>query len=186
MSAEQQDGAGDPTPPGNGQPIVDPAAGEDCPPAEGSAAAPALSVEDLLDSLEQVTAERDEYLDALQRLQAEFENFRRRSHTESEQRIASGVARLAEALLPVLDACDAAAAQGLDDVAPIQSSLAVVLQKEGLERIETVGAAFDPNEHEAVMHEAGDGGEQVVVEELRSGYRWNGRTLRAAMVKVRT
>jgi molecular chaperone GrpE len=145
----------------------------------------ALTVEDLLETLEQVTAQRDEYLDSLQRLQAEFENFRRRSATESEQRIANGLARLAESLLPVLDGCDAAVQQGLAEVAPIQASLSVSLEKEGLERIPAVDVPFNPNEHEAVMHEAGDGGEQVVVEELRSGYRWKGRVLRAAMVKVR-
>ncbi len=144
-----------------------------------------LTVEDLIETLENVTAERDRYLDSLQRLQAEFENFRRRSASESEQRIASGVARLAEALLTVLDGCEAAVAQGHDQVAPIQSSLTVTLEKEGLERIPAVGSAFDPNEHEAVMHEAGEGDEQLVVEELRSGYRWKGRVLRAAMVKVR-
>ena len=124
---------------------------------------------------------RDQHL----RLQAEFENFRKRSATDSENRINAGLARLAEGLLPVLDGCDAAVAQGHQEVAPIQSSLSVALEKEGLERMSAVGAPFDPNEHEAVMHEAGDGGEQVVVEELRTGYRWKGRVLRAAMVKVR-
>ena len=67
-----------------------------------------LSVELIVESLERVTAERDDFRDSLQRLQAEFENFRRRSAQESEQRISAGVARLAEALLPILDACDAA------------------------------------------------------------------------------
>ena len=71
-----------------------------------------LSVELLLESLEGVTAERDDYRDSLQRLQADFENFRRRSSQESEQRISAGVSKLVEALLPVLDACDAAEAQG--------------------------------------------------------------------------
>ena len=157
--------------------------------AVDDAAAPSdertLTVEDLLETLEQVTVERDQHFDSLQRLQAEFENFRKRSAGENEQRIAVGLARLAESLLPVLDRCEAAVAQGLEQVTPIHNSLTVSLEKEGLERIAAVGAVFDPNEHEAVMHEPGDGGEQVVVEELRSGYRWKGRVLRAAMVKVR-
>ena len=102
-----------------------------------------------------------------------------------KQQIADGVSQLAEALLPVLDACDAAEAQGLEDVAPIKGSLETALQKYGLVRIEAVGAPFDPNQHEAVLHETGDGGEQVVVEELRPGYRWGQRVMRAAMVKVR-
>ncbi|MEC9269369.1 MAG: nucleotide exchange factor GrpE [Actinomycetota bacterium] len=144
-----------------------------------------LSVEELIEALERVTAERDDYRDSLQRLQAEFENFRRRRSGEMKQQIADGVSQLAEALLPVLDACDAAEAQGLEDVAPIKGSLETALQKYGLVRIEAVGAPFDPNQHEAVLHETGDGGEQVVVEELRPGYRWGQRVMRAAMVKVR-
>ena len=60
-----------------------------------------LSVEDLLESLEMVTAERDDFRDSLQRLQADFENFRRRSANEVDQRISQGVSRLAEALLPL-------------------------------------------------------------------------------------
>ena len=144
-----------------------------------------LSVEVLLESLEGVTAERDDFRDSLQRLQAEFENFRRRSSSETEQRISAGVSRLAEMLLPVLDACDAAAAQGLDEVSPIQSALETVLTNNGLFRIETLGAPFDPTHHEAMSFETGEGNEQVVVEELRPGYLWGGAVLRPAMVKVR-
>jgi len=144
-----------------------------------------LSVEILLESLEGVTAERDDFRDSLQRLQAEFENFRRRSSSETEQRISAGVSRLAEALLPVLDACDAAAAQGLQEVSPIQSALETVLINNGLTRIETLGARFDPTCHEAMSFETGEGNEQVVVEELRPGYLWSGSVLRPAMVKVR-
>ncbi len=167
-------------------PVEDALAESDGAPAGESPAEAPLTVEDLIETLEKVTTERDQYLESLQRLQAEFENFRKRSATESEQRIASGVARLAESLLTVLDGCEAAVAQGHDQVAPIHTSLTVTLKKEGLERIPAVGAPFDPNEHEAVMHETGQGDEQLVVEELRSGYRWKGRVLRAAMVKVRS
>ena len=144
-----------------------------------------VSVEDLVESLEQVNLERDELRESLQRLQADYENFRRRSINESNQRISAGLSRIAEALLPVLDACDAALTQGLTDVLPVQASLESVLQKEGLCRIEALGEVFDPNKHEAVMHESGDGGEQTVVEELRSGFWWGEKVLRAAMVKVR-
>ena len=144
-----------------------------------------VSVEDLVESLEQVNLERDELRESLQRLQADYENFRRRSINESNQRISAGLSRIAEALLPVLDACDAALTQGLTDVLPVQASLESILQKEGLCRIEALGEVFDPNKHEAVMHESGDGGEQIVVEELRSGFWWGEKVLRAAMVKVR-
>ena len=95
----------------------------------------AISVETLIESLEQVTAERDDLKDSIQRLQAEFENFRRRSAKELEQRVAVGVSGIAEALLPILDACDAADAQGLEDVAPIHSALVTALKNFGLVRI---------------------------------------------------
>ncbi len=62
--------------------------------------------------------------------------------------------------------------------------LVKTLGKEGLERIDPAGAAFDPNEADAVAHEDGDGG-PVVAEVLRPGYRWKGRVLRPAMVKVK-
>ncbi len=138
-----------------------------------------------VDPVAELRAERDEYLSALQRVQAEFDNYRKRTAAASKEMVASGTARIVEALLPVLDACDAAAGHGDESVDAICGQLLAVLVKEGLERIPSVGEAFDPEIHEAVLHEPGDGGEQTVVEELRAGYRWGGKVLRAAMVKVR-
>src|SRR5690606_40699141 len=89
-----------------------------------------------------------------------------------------------ESLLPVLDACDAALAQGADAVEPVLSALYGALSKEGLERIDPEGKPFDPNEAEAAVHEPGEGGEHVVAEVLRPGYRWRGQVLRPAMVKA--
>ena len=143
-----------------------------------------LSVEDLVESLETVTVERDDFRDSLQRLQAEFENFRRRSVKEVDQRVSQGISRLAEALLPVLDACDAACDQGIKEITPIRSALETVLASNGLTRIEALGVPFDPELHEAMSFEAGDSDEQIVVEELRAGYRWGELTLRPSMVKV--
>jgi molecular chaperone GrpE len=60
-----------------------------------------------------------------------------------------------------------------------------MLEREGLVRLTPAGEAFDPNQHDAVMHEEGDGGEAIVVETLRTGYQWKSRVLRPAMVKVR-
>ena len=137
------------------------------------------------DPVADLKAERDEYLSALQRLQAEFDNYRKRTVAASQEMAASGGARVVESLLPVLDACDAAAGHGDESVDAICGQLVSVLAKEGLDRIPSVGQAFDPEIHEAVVHEPGDGGEQIVVEELRAGYRWAGKVLRAAMVKVR-
>ena len=143
-----------------------------------------VSVEDLLDSLEEVTRERDEYLEQLQRLQAEFDNFRKRTMAATDERVAAGLGRLADALLPVLDACDAAVQAGEESVGAVGKQLLDVLGKEGLSRIDTVGQPFDPEVHEAVLHEAGDTAAPVVVDELRGGYVWGARVLRAAMVKV--
>ena len=86
-------------------------------------------------------------------------------------------------LLDALDTFELAVAhgQGFEQVHEI---LVKTLTKEGLERIDPAGATFDPNEADAVAHEDGDGG-PVVAEVLRPGYRWKGRVLRPAMVKVK-
>ena len=130
-------------------------------------------------------AERDEFREALLRVKAEFDNHRKRvARDEADQR-ERAAASLAEKLLVVLDACDAAISHGADDVEPIAKMLGELLEREGLVRLAPAGDPFDPNHHDAVMHEPGDGGEPVVVETLRTGYEWKGRVLRPAMVKVR-
>jgi molecular chaperone GrpE len=130
-------------------------------------------------------AERDEYRDTLLRVKAEFDNHRKRVAREEVELRERAAAALAEKLLVVLDACDAAIGHGATDVEPIAKVLGEVLEREGLVRLAPVGEPFDPNHHEAVMHEPGDGGEPVVVETLRTGYEWKGRVLRPAMVKVK-
>jgi molecular chaperone GrpE len=132
-----------------------------------------------------LVAERDEYLDALRRVKAEYENSKKRWDRERAE-VGSHAARsLAEQLLPVLDACEAAVGQGATDVDPVAKSLFEVLARQGLEQVRPDGQPFDPEHHEAVMFEQGDGGEQVVAETLRTGYAWKGQVLRAAMVRVR-
>lgn len=128
-------------------------------------------------------AERDDYLDQLQRAKAEFANARRRLDERAAVQKAQAAAGLVEKLLPVLDSCEIALGQGVEDIRPIRDALVEVLTSQGLERLEPAGEPFDPEQHEAVMYEAGEG-EQTVVETLRTGYRWNDRVLRAAMVKV--
>jgi molecular chaperone GrpE len=132
-----------------------------------------------------LAAERDEYLEALQRVKAEFDNFKRRTAKERSELTDRAKAALVEKILPVLDAFEAAANHGSNDVEPIHKTLLDVLEKEGLERMAPEDEPFDPNLHEAVMHESGDGGDTVVVESMRTGYLWKGNVLRAAMVKVR-
>lgn len=132
-----------------------------------------------------LAAERDDYRDTLLRLKAEFDNYRKRAareEAEVRERAASG---LVEKLLVVLDACDAAIGHGAADVEPIAKMLLDVLERDGLERLAPEGLAFDPTQHDAVLHEPGDGGDPVVSDVLRTGYAWKGRVLRPAMVKVR-
>lgn len=138
------------------------------------------------DQLDAVIAERDDYLDRLRRLQADFENYKKRSakeHTEAGKR---ATARLVDQLLPVLDSCDAAMVHGASGVEPVFAALLGALEKEGLERIDPLDQPFDPELHEAVLHEHGDGGQEpTVVEVLRPGYAWKANVVRAAMVKVK-
>jgi molecular chaperone GrpE len=131
-----------------------------------------------------VARERDDYLDALKRLQADFENYKKRilkQQTDHLERAAEG---LVEKLLPVLDTFDLAIAHGGEGLDQVHGQLISALEKEGLERIDPVGKPFDPNESDAVAHEPGDG-EPVVSEVMRTGYRFKGKLLRPAMVKVK-
>jgi molecular chaperone GrpE len=136
-------------------------------------------------SLEQVTKERDGYLDDTQRVAAEFANFRRQNDKRQIEMIEQAAASLAERLLPVLDACDGALAHGAADVEPIYNMLIATLEKSGLTVLRPLGDPFDPHRHEAVIHEEGEGDGPHVAEVLRTGYLWNGRVLRPALVKVR-
>ena len=133
-------------------------------------------------------AERDAYLADLQRVTAEFTNFRRQTVKRNTELVAQAAARLARQLLPVLDACEAAVSQGVEGIEAVQSQLLGVLTGEGLAVLGTVDEPFDPGLHEAVMSEDADEDgpdAPVVAEVLRTGYAWNGRVLRPAMVKVR-
>ena len=130
--------------------------------------------------------ERDEYLDALRRLQAEFENYKKRMVRQQTDTLERASQALVEKLLPVLDAVDLARSHGTsDDLEQVAGALLDVLGKEGLERIDPVGQPFDPNEQEAVQHEPGDGEDPVVATLFRAGWRWKGRVLRPAAVGVR-
>lgn len=150
-----------------------------------------LSVEQLIGDLETTTRQRDEYLEHVRRVQADFENYRKRIMKQQADAVESAAQSLIEELLPVLDACDGAVRHGADEVEPIYASLLGTLEKQGLERIDPVGETFDPTRHEAVMHEPADSGddagsgEPVVVDVMRAGYAWKSRLVRPAMVKVR-
>jgi molecular chaperone GrpE len=160
--------------------------------SEEEAAASELEAD--LARLSQLQSERDEYLDTLRRVQAEFENYRKRVIKEQTALVDRATGGLVEQLLPVLDSFelalknfDAAGGQDTESVRKgvelVYAELLGVLEKAGLSRVEAEGKPFDPNVHEAVMQEEGDG-EPVVTDVLRTGYTLKGRVLRPAMVKV--
>ncbi|MEP7047648.1 MAG: nucleotide exchange factor GrpE [Ilumatobacteraceae bacterium] len=167
------------TPPPSGEPVAESTETES---AEGGAATEPETVEPT--ELEVVTADRDEWMDRAQRIAADFENYRRRLTTQKVDDIDRATGRLAEALLPVLDACEAAFLQHPAEIEPLFNLMLSELKKQGLESMNLHEQPFDPHLADAVLHEPGDG-EPVVSEVLRSGYTWNGKVLRPAMVKVR-
>ena len=160
------------------------------------AAADALDAEELAaeaveGDLDRLLGERDEMRALAQQIQADFENYRKQALRRETTIVERASESLVEALLPVLDSFDAAVSQlppDTDDgvrkgVELVFAQLVAVLERAGLERIESDGTPFDPNEHEAVLHEEGDG-EPTVAATMRTGYRMKGRVLRPAMVKV--
>lgn len=153
--------------------------------AEAAAETAELVVEH---DIEVLLAERDSFRDIAQRLQADFENYRKRVAAQTADEVERATGRLAEGLLPVLDACEAAFVAHPIEIEPIFNLLLGEMKKLGLEGMNIAGTAFDPNLAEAVMREDGDGdenGDAVVVDVMRSGYTWKGRVLRPALVKVR-
>ena len=154
-------------------------------------------VEEDLDELSVLTRERNELRELAQRLQADFENFRKRSARQAEDNAARQAGSIVEALLPVLDALDLAQAHLLEAeevsadgqvVLQTRSLLIDTLVKQGLEVIAEPGAVFDPTVHESVVHVADDEGvlEAPIVDEvMRAGYGWRGQVLRPAMVRVK-
>ncbi|NDA76287.1 MAG: nucleotide exchange factor GrpE [Acidimicrobiia bacterium] len=146
------------------------------------------SVETSAVDIEKLLEERNQYLELAQRVQADFENYRKRVSAQTADDVDRATGRIAEALLPVLDACEAAFVAHPAEVEPLFNLLLGELKKQGLEAMNLHGQPFDPALAEAVMQEPADGdgdGTTVVVDVLRSGYTWKGRVLRAALVKVK-
>ena len=155
-----------------------------------------LSPEQLVQELERLKAENAELTDRLLRLAAEFENYKKRSRREMEQFKLMANEALVRELLPVVDnleralehlpadARNSALAQGVELVL---QELNKVLAAHGLERIEAVGKAFDPELHEAMMQQHDpQADENTVLSELAPGYLFQGRLLRPAKVVVST
>jgi len=145
---------------------------------------------DLASDVVALNKERDELRALAQRVQADFENYKKRMLREQTDAISRASEGLVEQLLPVLDSLEAALDQLHDageqirkGVELVYGELRGVLDKAGLESIEGDGVPFDPEVHEAVLREDGDG-DLIVSETIRTGYRFRGRVLRPAMVKV--
>jgi len=145
------------------------------------------------DELEAVVRERDELLDLSRRLQADFENYRKRMLREQTLMVERATEGLVEQLLPVLDSFELAMLQLQDDDVDVDrvrkgvdlvfAEMLGTLERAGLERLGELEEPFDPEVHEAVLQEEGPG-EPVVVDVMRPGYRLKGRVVRPAMVKV--
>jgi molecular chaperone GrpE len=147
-------------------------------------------VEDV-DELADVTLQRDEYLDALQRLKAEFDNFRKRVARDQGDLVARASERLVKHLLPVLDDLERTlgAAAEHEEVALeegirlVHRSLANALAREGLVEVETDGK-FDPHTQEALLAQPSEADEGTVIQVLQKGYRLGDHVLRPARVVV--
>jgi len=144
--------------------------------------------------LEKARAEAESYLDDLRRLQADFDNYRKRTLREQTARAASASQALVARLLPVLDNFELAVSSAehsrdfdrmLKGVEMVFGELREVMEGEGLVKIEAEGKPFDPERHEAVIAVEQEGTEPgMVVDIVRTGYELRGKVLRPAMVKV--
>jgi molecular chaperone GrpE len=140
---------------------------------------------------EKLKAERDALLDRLARLQAEFDNARKRAVREQQDFREFAAADVLKNILPILDSLERAlraGGQGSDfrnGVELIYRQFQDVLQKAGVQPIAAIGQTFDPRVHEAIeMVDTADVPDQQVVDELQHGYKYKDRLLRPAMVKV--
>ena len=144
--------------------------------------------------LDKLNEQVEQLTQDVQRERADFANYRRRAESDKQQTKELAKAELLADFLPVVDDLERALAHQPDDlaenawaqgVAKVYEQLQQVLNGFGIERIAAEGEPFDPNLHEAVGYEGdGDSDSEVIIEELRAGYRLNGGVLRPTMVRV--
>jgi molecular chaperone GrpE len=146
----------------------------------------------LKDELEEKCGEAEQYLDHLRRLQAEFDNYRKRTMRELDRAMDLGKEQVIASVIPVIDAFELALSSGEDEskafrdgIRMVHSEFLKTLRAEGLEEVKSLGAPFDPSVHEAVEAVEADGEEDgTIVGERRRGYSFKGRLLRPASVIV--
>ena len=132
-----------------------------------------------------LTQQITELTNDLQRTRADFENYRKQMDAQKSQAAAYAAEETVRKFLPLLDDLDRAIA-ATPDLAPLAKNLEKTTTSLGLTKIAaTPGADFNPELHDAVMMEDSAGDKQVIAEELRAGYLYNGSILRPAMVKVK-
>ena len=144
-----------------------------------------------VEELEALRNENEELIDTLQRLQADFDNYRKRAARDQESLVARAGERIVKELLPILDDLERALeavesheeAKLEDGVQLVHRQLEQLLEKEGLALVETDGK-FDPHVHEALLTQPSDADEGSVIEVLQKGYRLGDRVLRPARVVV--
>ena len=159
-------------------------------PAEGEESQSAAAAPDA--DVEKLRNERDQYLDRLARLQAEFDNFRKRNAREQQEYRDYAVADALKSFLPILDSLDRAAKSDASDVDQLRSGVELIdrqfhdaLAKLGVQPIASEGELFDPNFHQAIqMEDTTEAPDNTVIGELQRGYKIKDRLLRPAMVRV--
>jgi molecular chaperone GrpE len=189
--ARREPGAGSDRPLQPAEERVEPGNGPDIPGPYSPPADVTDADADLEKRVAEAEAQRDEYLNQLQRVAADFENYRKRAAREQESLVRRAHERLVKELLPVLDdleralqaAADHEEAKLEEGVQLVARELRDALKREGLVEIETNGR-FDPHVHEALLSQPSEQEEGAVLEVLQKGYRLGDRVLRPARVVV--
>jgi molecular chaperone GrpE len=162
--------------------------------ASGSSDPSGEGAEAPLDPLEGARAEAQRYKDQLLRTAADFDNYRKRSRREVTEAERGAREDLLRELLPVFDNLERATSHAetatdvqslADGIRMVMRQFADTLQRIGIDRVATVGAAFDPTVHEAIQHlESGEHAAGIVMAEVQAGYRTGERLIRPALVVV--
>ena len=151
-------------------------------------------ISDLNEQIETQAVTNSDLQDKLLRLQAEFDNYRRRTQKEKEDLINRATEEVVCKMLPVIDSFERGLSSGDQDAETISKGFELIhrlfvdfLAQVGIEQINACGCDFDPNIHNAVMRvESEEHADDTIVEELQKGYSLKGKVIRPSMVKVAT
>ena len=150
-----------------------------------------LTEEELVDNDEPAiqSNKEQEYLEMAQRIQAEFDNYRRRNQDAVFLSRQDGIAYAVENLLPVIDSISSAKRQITDEaflkaIDLLYGQTVSCFEKLGVKKIQALGKPFDPTLHNAIMAEDVDGEPDMVIEEFQEGFELNGKVIRYSVVKV--